>query len=339
MWAPSLVNNFVFFPEALASGSKELDSPELKDLGLKDLSVIFVRRFEASLELLLWNVWETLMAKVDEAVVLDPSSSSSKEQIMVKYPTPSDLVLPFTGHVTSQSSDPKAIHIGTIFGVKFFLTPSPNVCVPAWSVKTVTRLDQAFFSYHENTIKVLLVLGKDPRKHLQREVVFGDLDLFIICDVKAQEQEANTMRLTQQKDKDKDGKMPAPKSEIYISEEDTRHALLICAGNPVLLIHEGTNLVISQVSSSSSATPTQSYQNIPHTLASQDAASCRASHSTATFDVRVPFLQPVSDLNDKLNKESGVISGPVCCLLQLFYHQWFGMLILRWFCPLLVFQD
>lgn len=186
------------------------------------------------------------MTKVDESVVLDPLSSSSKDQIMVKYPPTSGLSLPFTGYVTSQSSDPKAIHIGTIFGVKFFLTPSANVCVPAWSVKTVTRLDQAFFSYHTDTIKVLLVLGKDPRKHLHREVVFGDMDLFIICDVKAQEQESNTMRLAQQKDKDKDDAGKIQKSGIYISEKDTRHALPICAGNTVLLIHEGMDLVSSQ---------------------------------------------------------------------------------------------
>ena len=218
VWTPSLVNSFVFFAETSASGNKLKDSAEVKALALGGLSVIFLRRFEASLELLLWNVWQKLMTKVDDSVVLDPSSSSSKEQIMVKYPTPLDLILPFTGHVTSQTSDPKAIHIGTIFGLKFFLTPSANICVPAWSVKTVTRLDQAFFSYHANSIKVLLVLGKDPRKHSRHEVVFGDIDLFIVCDVAAYEQEAEAKRLAQQKD-------TMQKPGTFISEKDTRHAL------------------------------------------------------------------------------------------------------------------
>ena len=160
VWTPSLVNAFI--PnvkqyEAVAC------SPEAASLGFTKCSSIFLRRFEASLEHILWTAWQSMAIGI-EAVILDPAAG--KDQVMVTYPMPLGFTLPFMGNLTTQVSekdvlDGKVMHVATVFGVKFYVQPNPTVCVPAWAVKTVNRNDQAFFGVKSQKLRAIIVLDAE----------------------------------------------------------------------------------------------------------------------------------------------------------------------------------
>lgn len=161
VWTPCLVNAFI---PNLKQYEAVAASPEAASLGFTKCSSIFLRKFEASLERILWTAWQGMTTGI-EAVILDPAAGKD-HQVMVTYPTPPGFTLPFMGNLTTQVSekdvsDGKVMHVATVFGVKFYVQPNPTICVPAWAVKTVNRNDQAFFCVNSQKLRAIIVLDAE----------------------------------------------------------------------------------------------------------------------------------------------------------------------------------
>ena len=136
-------------------------SPEAKALGLSKISGAFLRRFEVELERVMWHIWTDFCEDEETSVSLDLSKTNKTEAIMVKYPTSLGLQLPFRGKVTCNPSGAKAPrHLLTkAFGLNFFVEPpSDNICIPAWSVKTTSRHDLAYFEQIVRKIEIAMLI-------------------------------------------------------------------------------------------------------------------------------------------------------------------------------------
>lgn len=134
-------------------------SPEAKALGLQVVSASLVRRVEIELERALWPMWTDFASEEENHVLINMSTSTKSEMVMVKYPTSAKLSLPFRGRVTCSPSSNKTPRqfLTKMFGISFFVEPAlENICVPAWSVKSTTRQDQAYFEQVVTKIKMAM---------------------------------------------------------------------------------------------------------------------------------------------------------------------------------------
>ena len=205
-WTLATINSFTNSQPILGQ------SAEAAELKLQDASTIFLRRFEVALESVVWRAWNHILAKnptsADNFVVIDPSAA--KDMFQVKYPMESGLVLPFLGHVSLSSGDAKAnsVYLTTVFGVNFYIQPVASVCAPAWSVKTVTRHDQAYFALKTNKLAACCFIP-DVDPTVRSDCV--PLEMQIIDDKESEEE--------YQQRGSKRGEM------LYMSNQDT-HALI-----------------------------------------------------------------------------------------------------------------
>lgn len=136
-----------------------------KALDLELVCAAGLRSFERKLELLLWQVFlqESRGGSSVQINLID-----KKDQVSVKVPVPDDLCLPFAGTVRLQKPAGNGkghFKLCSAFGLTFYVCSpgcdllSQDVAVAAWSSKTVTKMDQAFFSEKTSTFFVEATLN------------------------------------------------------------------------------------------------------------------------------------------------------------------------------------
>lgn len=140
-------------------------SPLGKALDLELVCAAGLRSLEKKLELLLWQVF---LEKSCGGSSVQINLLDKKDQVSVKVPVPDDLCLPFAGTVRLQKPAGKThFKLCSAFGLTFYVCSpgcdllSQDVAVAAWSSKTVTKLDQAFFS--EKTLTFFVEAALNPR--------------------------------------------------------------------------------------------------------------------------------------------------------------------------------
>ena len=160
---------------SLIPGGVLHDCPEAYKLGLEagSFSSQGLVILELRLQALMWKLFDA--ASVDPgAVLVNIKSAVSKDRVQVKRPVPESVCLPFVGPVVqspTQSVQNKSMKLCDLFGMQFWVTPlsadvtSHQVMVPAWSVKTVAKSDQAFFARKVKTFNMVLsaplITGKE----------------------------------------------------------------------------------------------------------------------------------------------------------------------------------
>ena len=107
--------------------------------------------------------------------------AAKKDSVLVKLPAaPGSVSIPFIGPL-SLTKGAKSIKLCNIFGVDFWINPcsedlqSAEVLVPAWHCKTVSKADQAFFTFTTKNVAVNLVALDDSLSSLL--VSLGDFPL------------------------------------------------------------------------------------------------------------------------------------------------------------------
>lgn len=134
------------------------DSIEGRSLQLKSdaFTGSFFKALQCKLECALWQYYSQVK---EESVIIN--LAGKKTEAFIKLPIPSDLKLPFIGSV-SQIKSKNALPLATLFGVPFFVesrggeAQSSDVFVPAWTVKTVSKVDQAFLQVKTEQFHLLL---------------------------------------------------------------------------------------------------------------------------------------------------------------------------------------
>ncbi len=134
-------------------------SMEARSLGLQNMkfSSAFLKIVQTKLEAALWEHYLMMNTGENENVIVN--LSSKKIETYVGYPIKEDLELPYVGKVTMIKTK-TSLPLVTLFGVPFFVEDcqSADIMVPAWSCKSVTRADIAYFKMKTSPIKLLLVV-------------------------------------------------------------------------------------------------------------------------------------------------------------------------------------
>lgn len=151
----SMVNTFT---NSMTGQSLFENSWEANNLGLQKMkfSSAFFKVLQSKLEAALWQYYVLATTHEDENVVVN--ITSKKVETYVKYPIAHDLELPYVGKVTMVKTR-TSLPFVTLFGVPFWIEDcqSADIMVPAWSCKTVTRADIAYFKMQTKKCKIVLV--------------------------------------------------------------------------------------------------------------------------------------------------------------------------------------
>ena len=125
-----------------------------------NLCATFVKRLQLKLEDLVYQVFTSYVREGD-AVLVNISRKSS-DMFSIRYPTPALMRLPFMGTVTQSAGGGGKrlanISLCSVCGLDFFLEAPSSVCVPAWSVKAVNRVDQAYFEMKTAPVKCFVAV-------------------------------------------------------------------------------------------------------------------------------------------------------------------------------------
>eukprot|EP00438_Fugacium_kawagutii_P029202 Skav229537 [mRNA] locus=scaffold568:49055:58809:- [translate_table: standard] len=131
-----------------------------------DVSEVFVTKGhfiessgEAKLESALWEWYLNSKTYENDNVIVN--LSSKKLETYVKYPISEDVELPYVGRV-SMVKTKNSFPFVNLFGVQFWIEDcqSADILIPAWTSKTVTRSDIAYFSMKTTKCKVVLIRPK-----------------------------------------------------------------------------------------------------------------------------------------------------------------------------------
>lgn len=153
----SMVNCFA--DEQADSGKTFLAaSHEASILGLEkaSFSAGFLKMLQSKLEAALWSMHLSLDTHEGKEIVVN--LASKRMETYVKYPIDSKLVLPYIGKVT-QVKTSTSLPFVTLFGVNFYIDEMKNadVLLPAWTCKTVTRADIAYFKLEKSFYRLALI--------------------------------------------------------------------------------------------------------------------------------------------------------------------------------------
>lgn len=159
------VNTFI---DMSHEGSEYLHHSEhAKTLGLHAADMFSaqgLKVLEHKLTCVVWKSFDAFSTGKD-SVFLNLQSQDSKSRVQIKRPVSKDLCLPFAGPVTQNPQvvkDGKGFHVTTLFGLPFYISAlsgdvlSQDVLVPAWTVRSVTKADAAYFLPGSTKAQVLL---------------------------------------------------------------------------------------------------------------------------------------------------------------------------------------
>lgn len=171
-----LVNTFADPALCTSTSVKSLfeKSAEAISLGLQNLkfSSAFLKIVQTKLEAALWEHYLRLKTGENQNVIVN--LSSKKIETYVGYPIEKTLELPYVGKVTMIKTK-TSLPFVTLFGVPFYIEDcqSADIMVPAWSCKSVTRADIAYFKMKTSRVKLLLVVRKHPSQPSESKVEEG----------------------------------------------------------------------------------------------------------------------------------------------------------------------
>ena len=152
------VNTFSDITDASGGQAMFTGSLQAKSLGLSEFtfSSSFFKCLQAKLEAALWEHY--LVSKTQENENVLVNMSAKKTETFVKFPICPDLQLPFVGKVTMMKTK-HSLPFVTLFGVPFWIDDcqSVDILIPAWSCKTVTRADIAYFKMQTKKCKVVII--------------------------------------------------------------------------------------------------------------------------------------------------------------------------------------
>ena len=141
------------------------DSEDAKKLGLSNDAFTSegLQVFQAKMQEVVWKAFRHI-SQADMSSVFLNMQGKAQDRIQVKRPVPSGLRLPFAGAVTQQPPKDigKIMYLCRVFGMDYYISPMHSdvlqheVVVPAWSVRGVSKADQAYFQQEKLTFSVIL---------------------------------------------------------------------------------------------------------------------------------------------------------------------------------------
>ena len=141
------------------------DSEDATKLGLSSdaFTAEGLQVFQAKMQEVVWKAFRHI-SQADMSCVFLNIQGKVQDRIQVKRPVPSGLRLPFAGLVTQQPPKDigKVMNLCRVFGMDYYISPMHNdvlqheVVVPAWSVRGVSKADQAYFQQEKLTFSVIL---------------------------------------------------------------------------------------------------------------------------------------------------------------------------------------
>lgn len=141
------------------------DSEDSTKLGLSSdaFTAEGLQVFQAKMQEVVWKAFRHI-SQADMSCVFLNIQGKVQDRIQVKRPVPSGLRLPFAGLVTQQPPKDigKVMNLCRVFGMDYYISPMHNdvlqheVVVPAWSVRGVSKADQAYFQQEKLTFSVIL---------------------------------------------------------------------------------------------------------------------------------------------------------------------------------------
>ena len=139
------------------------DSPEAKALDFKKNCFTggFFKVIQSKLALAVWEFFADKQSG-ESKIVINIQGKKPEAFVNLPMPEPHELKLYFVGNV-SQIKSNKALPFVTVFGVPFFIearldAQHVDMFIPAWTVKSVSKVDQAFFHQKDEKLKLLLMM-------------------------------------------------------------------------------------------------------------------------------------------------------------------------------------
>ena len=148
--------------DSVALGPQMLEkSPEAISLGIKEFSSPLLMAVLSQMEACLWHIYHRAGEKQNSEMIVVAGPGGKKFDIFAKYPIDPNTQIPFAGRLSLTKSK-GSIFFAKVFGVSFYIEQrsefSGDVLVPAWSCKTVTSQEKAFFVQKTKTYRLSIQL-------------------------------------------------------------------------------------------------------------------------------------------------------------------------------------